>query len=173
MGTKMIQPQSFISAKAHSITNSNWLPSREYARMKYKQSQGLRVARYIYKDVEFRAENPLDRELKISPPDVEHGAGNPLDETSKTESPVRTRHLTLHLEDLETGHMATLLKDLQTRQPDTFLDFWRGEEVSMLNDGWNQDSKTLCPQRKESAKDPDNAIARLVKVTPIHDKDPA
>ncbi len=31
--TKLIQAQSFISAKAQSITKSNWLPSRECARI--------------------------------------------------------------------------------------------------------------------------------------------
>ncbi len=40
--TKMIQAPYFISSKAHSITKSNWLPSREYARMKL-QSLALTV----------------------------------------------------------------------------------------------------------------------------------
>ncbi len=99
-------------------------------------------------------QNPLDREHKTSPPDAEHSAGNPLDEAFETESPQ---------DEVPT----TLLKDLQMRHTNTFQNFWKEEEVSLLNDGLTRDSNSLRPQRKESAKDTDNAIARLVNVTPI------
>ncbi len=79
----------------------------------------------------------------------------------------RTRNTTTLLEALQTRHPMTLLKDLQKRHPDTFPDFWREEEVSLRNDGWTRDYKALRSRRKESTKDPENGIVRLVDVTPI------